>query len=188
VGNCRARSDDGSADGEAAASTFGDVRMTASILCPVDFSDESLASLNQAARVAERSDAQLVALHVADPLLVHSAAAAYHTDVVVRENTRALQEAVDRIRRTGAGHLKMSVHVVVGDPVTEICKFCDEHDIDLIVMASHQLHGYLPLPLGSVSDGLLRRAPTPILVFPPHSGSHASTVCVRVDHTTASRP
>jgi nucleotide-binding universal stress UspA family protein len=186
-GNSRGRSDDGSnRRREIATSTVEDVRMRASILCPVDFSDESLASLNQAATIAERSDARLVALHVADPLLVRGVAAAYHTDVVVQENTRALQEAVDQIRRAGAGHLKASVHVVVGDPVIEICQFSNKHHIDLIVMASHQAHGYLRLLFGSVTDGVVHRALTPILVLPPHPSPHASTFCVRLDHTTAS--
>jgi nucleotide-binding universal stress UspA family protein len=160
--------------------------MTASILCPVDFSDESLASLNHAAMIAGRSDARLVALHVADPLLVRGAAATYHTDVVVHENTRALQEAVGQIRCAAARHLKTSAHVVVGDPVREICRFCSEHNIDLIVMTSHQVHGYLRLLFGSVTDGVVHGAPAPILVFPPHPSRHALTVGVRLDDATAS--
>jgi universal stress protein A len=160
--------------------------MTASILCPVDFSDESLASLNKATAIAERSDARLVVLHVADALLVRGAAAAYHADVVVHENTRALQETVGHLRRAGAGHLEVSVHVVVGDPVTEICKFCSEHNIDLIVMASHQVHGYLRLLFGSVTDGVVHAAPAPILVFPPYPSQHALAVGVRLDDPAAS--
>jgi hypothetical protein len=39
---------------------------------------------------------------------------------------------------------------------------------------------------GSVTDGVLHRAATPILVVPPHPSPHASTACVRLDHATAS--
>jgi nucleotide-binding universal stress UspA family protein len=160
--------------------------MTPCVLCPVDFSDESLTSLNEAAVIAARSDGRLVALHVADPFLVRAAVGAYHTDIVVQENGRALQEAVEQVRRGLVAHLKLGVHVVVGDPATEICKFCSEHEVDLIVMAHHQFHGYLRLLFGSVTDRVLRVAPAPVLVFPPHCTPHAPRVCVRLDPVATS--
>jgi universal stress protein A len=156
-----------------------DVRSTASILCPVDFSDESLAALRSAATIARRSGARLVALHVADGLLVTAAAGAYHTDVVVRESTRALGDTVDQIRREAGGDgLETAAYVVVGEPTSEICRFCSGHDIDLIVMGSHQMSGYHRLFFGSVADGVLRHAPAPVLVIPPHANPHASTAGV----------
>jgi nucleotide-binding universal stress UspA family protein len=164
------------------------VRMTASILCPVDFSEESLTTLRRAAMMAERSAARLAALHVADPLLVRAAAAACHVDVVVRESARALHDALDRIRRTDAGGVTMSAHVVVGDPAPEICRFCGEHDIDLIVMASHTLKGPRRLVAGSVAERVLSCAPVPILVFPARPTGRASTMqtLLRLDDAATS--
>ncbi len=168
-----------------------DVRVTPSILCPVDFSDESLASLRRAMAIAGRSGARLAALHVADELLVHGAAVAYHTDVVVEESRRALHEAVDEIRReTRAVALEIHVHVVVGDPASEICRFCRRHDVDLIVMASHELHRYRRLLFGSVAEYVLRSAPAPILVIPPRPSQRGSAmgVTLRLEGAAASHP
>ncbi len=161
---------------------------TASILCPVDFTDESLATLCRAAAIASRSGARLAVLHVADPLLVRAAAGAYHMDIVVGESRRALEDAVEQVRRAAApGGLDAGVHVVVGDPASEISKFCAAHDVDLIVMASHQVKGYRRLLFGSVTAGVLRGTSAPVLVFPPDPSGRASTLCLtlRLDDAPA---
>ena len=153
-------------------------RTMPSILCPVDFSDESLIVLRRAATIAAHSGARLAALHVADALLVRAAEGAYHTDVVVHESARTLKDAVDAIRSdvTGSG-VDIGAYVVVGDPAAEICKFCSDHEIDLIVIASHQVKRYRRL-FGSVAGDVIRIAPVPVLVFPAQPSVHASTVSV----------
>jgi nucleotide-binding universal stress UspA family protein len=149
-----------------------------SILCPVDFSDESVIALRRAATLAAESDARLTALHVADALLVHAAEGAYHTEVVAHESARTLQDTVDAIRSdTAASALDIESYVVVGDPAAEICKFCGKHAIDLIVMASHQVNRYRRL-FGSVADDVIRGAPVPVLVFPAHLSVDPSTMSV----------
>jgi nucleotide-binding universal stress UspA family protein len=165
-------------------------RSMASILCPVDFSDESLATLCRAAAIASRSRARLAALHVADPLLVRAAAGAYHMDIVVGESRRALEDALEQVRGAAApAEIEVGAHVVVGDPAHEISKFCAAHDVDLIVMASHQLTGYRRLLFGSVTDGVLRGTSAPVLVFPPHPSERASTLCLtlRLDDAPAAQ-
>jgi nucleotide-binding universal stress UspA family protein len=153
-------------------------RTMPSILCPVDFSDESVIALRRAATIAAQSGARLVALHVADALLTHAAEGAYHKDVVVHESARTLGDAVDEVRSAAAaGPLDICACVVVGDPAAEICKFCSDHEIDLIVMASHQVNRYRRL-FGSVADGVIRSAPVPVLVFPAQPSLHAPTVSV----------
>jgi nucleotide-binding universal stress UspA family protein len=167
----------------------GDVEMTASILCPVDFSDESIAALRRAAVMATRSGARLAALHVADALLVHAAATEYHRDVVVRDSKRSLAQAVDELcRDLRTGSRDISVHVAVGDPATEICAFCARHDIDLIVMASHQVKGHHRLFSASTAECVVRGALAPVLVFPTHTNPRLSTVWVAFDVEDAPAP
>jgi nucleotide-binding universal stress UspA family protein len=155
------------------------LRKPASILCPVDFSDESLATLARAMEIANRSGARLVALHVADPLLARAAAAAYHRSVVIEESTRALRDAVDHVRwETGSGNVDIAVKVALGDTASEICRFCRDHAVDLIVMGSHASGTYRHRLFGSVCECVLRTAPVPVLVFPHGPAGQASTMCV----------
>ncbi len=53
-------------------------------------------------------------------------------------------------------------HVVVGMPDTEIHRFADEHNVDLIVVGSHGRHGFALL-LGSTSTGVLHGAQCDVL-------------------------
>jgi nucleotide-binding universal stress UspA family protein len=144
--------------------------MFGSILCPVDFSGESLAALRYAATLAGRSGARVAALHVADPFLVQAATAALQKPLVVRESERALEEAVRQIRRDiGADAPAFDVHVATGDPAVEICRYARRHESDLVVMTSHQLRGVQRLLFGSVPESVLRSASAPVLVFPAHN-------------------
>jgi universal stress protein A len=153
-------------------------RTSRSILCPVDFSDESLATLARAAEIARRSGARLVAVHVVDPLLAQAAAAAYHTPVVIEESEQALRDAIHHIRwETGTGGPPIAARVLVGDTATAICDFCRHHAVDLIVVGSHESGRYRHRVFGSVCENLLRNAPAPVLVFPAHA-SRLATVCV----------
>jgi nucleotide-binding universal stress UspA family protein len=155
------------------------LRTSASILCPVDFSDESLATLARAVEIATRSAARLMAVHVADPLLVQAAAAAYHTAIVIQQSERALRDAIDHVRwETGAGGLEIATRVLVGDAATAICDFCRHHEVDLIVVGSHESGRYRHRLFGSVCEILLRSAPAPVLVFPTRANRLTTTVSV----------
>lgn len=158
-------------------------RTSRSVLCPVDFSDESLATLARAFDIARRSGARLVAVHVVDHLLAQAATAAYHTAVVIEESEHALWDAIDHIRLdTGTGGPQIAARVLVGDTATAICDFCRHHAVDLIVVGSHESGRYRHRLFGSVCENLLRNAPAPVLVFPANA-SRLPTLCV-VDRLT----
>jgi nucleotide-binding universal stress UspA family protein len=54
----------------------------------------------------------------------------------------------------------------LGDPVDEIVKTAEEHEVDLIVMATAGHHGVLDALRGNVTERVLRRAPCPLLAVP----------------------
>lgn len=60
-----------------------------------------------------------------------------------------------------------------GDVGSTLIAFVDEHDIDLIVIASRGRSGMKRALLGSVADEVVRRAPCPVLVV---KGSATSLV------------
>lgn len=57
--------------------------------------------------------------------------------------------------------------VVTGNPADEIVRTARTLDVDLIVMASHGRGGPKRWLLGSVAERVVRRAPCPVLIYPP---------------------
>jgi nucleotide-binding universal stress UspA family protein len=55
-------------------------------------------------------------------------------------------------------------HYLRGSPVIEILAFAEEENIDLIVMASHGRTGLSRLLMGSITEGVMRKAHCPVLV------------------------
>ena len=53
---------------------------------------------------------------------------------------------------------------LVGSPVDEICGLAKKYDADLIVVGTHGRRGVSRLLLGSVAEGVLRSASSPVLV------------------------
>jgi type II secretory ATPase GspE/PulE/Tfp pilus assembly ATPase PilB-like protein len=53
---------------------------------------------------------------------------------------------------------------VVGTPHREICRYAQEHEIDLIVMGTRGRTGIAHVTIGSVAERVLRGAPCPVIV------------------------
>lgn len=53
------------------------------------------------------------------------------------------------------------------DVVEEVCRYATSFDVSLIVTATHGRSGLRSLLVGSVAEGLLRKAPCPVLVVRP---------------------
>lgn len=54
--------------------------------------------------------------------------------------------------------------LVWGHPATEICRFAETQDVDLIVIGSHGRSGLKEALLGSVSHAVANRAPCPVTI------------------------
>jgi universal stress protein A len=139
---------------------------TQRILCPTDFSHFTDAALSYASSLAEESGAKLFIAHVdeyreADAALGEAAIA--HTapwSVVDRSEVRRQLEKV----QPTLSHVTFERRYLKGDPVREIVAFAEREQIDLIVMGSHGRTGLPRLLMGSVAEGVARRAPCPVLI------------------------
>lgn len=77
---------------------------------------------------------------------------------------------------------KISTVVRVGSPRQEILRVLRERHVDLLVLASHGDGGWKRTLLGSVSEGVARRAPCPVWIVPPGAGMpHGNCVLVPLD-------
>jgi universal stress protein A len=135
------------------------------IMVPVDLTDDSAALVRCAAGLCTRVGGDLTILHV------YSAEAAL---AALRESGLFLDLYVARLRselnflraQAGLSGLKPRIEVVEGDPVSVILTRAAEMKTDLIVMGTHRRAGLSRLLMGSVAEGVLRRAPCPVVLIP----------------------
>jgi universal stress protein A len=131
------------------------------ILVAVDLTKDSHKVLERAVQIAERNKAKLSIMHTLEPL-----GFAYGGDIPM--DLTSIQDQLDehakqRLAEIADHHVaREDQHVVVGMPDTEIHRFAEEHDVDLIVVGSHGRHGFALL-LGSTSTGVLHGAQCDVL-------------------------
>ena len=138
------------------------------ILAPTDFSHHAEAALRYAGGLAERFGATLHLLHVLpdvvvpvgpDPSLVSSFPPEYY-----RETEERSREALGRALDPAWGNpAALEMEVRWGDAVAGIIGYAADHQIDLIVVATHGRSGLSHVLLGSVAEQIIRDAPCPVL-------------------------
>jgi nucleotide-binding universal stress UspA family protein len=133
------------------------------ILHPTDFSTPSEYAFQVACSLARDHNAQLIVLHAVPPATAdYGGLAPYETPAGYR---RQLWDEVRRL--TGLEpyirELNIKSELVDGDPVRVILSRAGELGCDLIVMGTHGRRGLSRLLMGSVAEGVLRRAPCPVL-------------------------
>jgi nucleotide-binding universal stress UspA family protein len=143
-----------------------------SVLCPIDFSDDSRLALQYAAAIARRSGGRLRVLYVNDPLLVAAAAVGTRNRTIVKDSARGLQNFVDAtLPPASRGPLALKVRAAVGSPADEIIKAATREPSDLIVVGTHGLTGASRLLLGSTTLSVLQHTAVPVLAV-PRAGEH----------------
>ncbi|MDY7116052.1 universal stress protein [Halomonas sp. SSL-5] len=131
------------------------------VLVAVDLTKDSHRVLERAHQIADRNQAKLSIMHTLEPL-----GFAYGGDIPM--DLTSIQDQLDEHAKHRLAEIadprvaKEDQHVVVGMPDTEIHRFAEEHDVDLIVVGSHGRHGFALL-LGSTSTGVLHGAQCDVL-------------------------
>jgi nucleotide-binding universal stress UspA family protein len=142
-----------------------------SVLCPIDFSEQSRLALRYAEAVARRGGARLTVSYANDPLLVAAAAAALHDRRVVQRSVSELRTFIGATLEPDASkRLRLKTQVSVGSPADEILKAAARGGCDLIVMGTHGLTGANRLLMGSTALSVLQRTTIPVLSVPWTSG------------------
>jgi nucleotide-binding universal stress UspA family protein len=128
------------------------------ILVPVDFSECSIQALHYAVHLAEPLGAQLIVLHVVEPILHYAAGA----DILFEEQLRSARHELSRLLE-GLGGVKLHMIVQEGSPYRAIADAADRLEAELIVMGTHGRKGVSRLFVGSVAERVLRMATCPVL-------------------------
>jgi nucleotide-binding universal stress UspA family protein len=141
------------------------------ILVPVDFSENGRCGLAHAREIAAVYGAQLALMHVVEEFVPPGV---YGLDrdplhsVSEEVQSRAREEMARMARQAKRPDVEIENYIVSGHAAREIVSFAEEHDIDLIVMASHGETTIEQVFLGSVVDRVIHRAPCPVFVVKPH--------------------
>ena len=145
------------------------MRVTPSILCPVDFSEASAGALRYAAAVATHFGTRLIVLTVEDPVLTE--ALDLGTGIMWTPDHSKKELAQFAAKTFAAGPsvgASLEFEVTVGKPASEILRLARERSSDLIVVSTHGLTGMRKLFFGSTTERVLRETTTPVLVTPAH--------------------
>jgi len=138
-----------------------------SILVAVDGSDCANAAVSLATKLAKEDGAKLLLVNIVDVSKL-VAVAGYETPYPV--------DALDVLRESGEEELgdaksaceAAGVNVTLasgqGDACDEILRIAKENKVGLICMGTHGRKGLAHLFIGSVAEGVLRRATVPVLV------------------------
>ena len=149
------------------------------ILFPTDFSQYNDAALRLASSLAAEAQTKLYIIHVFDVqnLSVAMGEASFYDAPTSREELRNAEEQLGSVVPSIAG-VDFAHECMTGNPVLEILKFAESHDVDLIVMASHGRTGLSRLLMGSIAEGVLRKAKCPVLIVkqPSAKGEPAEPV------------
>lgn len=142
------------------------------LLHPTDLSPAAAPALEYAASLARWYRASLTVLHVVptlDAIQMPPEALGGASHVVYTPTAEAV--AAD-VRRTLAldrlGDIDLRVMVVAGDPDQVIVDQALTQAASLVVMGTHGRRGFDRLLHGAVAERVVRRAPCPVLMIPPH--------------------
>jgi nucleotide-binding universal stress UspA family protein len=142
------------------------------ILCPTDLSEASVRSLTYAAAVARWYEARLTVLHVVptfDPITVGPGTLNGPLQTVMpMSRLEILDEMRGITERAGIGSIHANLSAHQGDPARNIIDQALAIAADLVVMGTHGRSGFERLLIGSVAEKVLRKAPCPVLLVPPH--------------------
>ena len=134
---------------------------TSNILVTLDATPTDRAIIEHVIPLATMAHSHVVLLHVADGW----AARTYGADAIspeIREDTAYLQKVCEEF--TAAG-ISAEAELAYGDPVTEIVKWVEEKNCDLVAMSTHGHRFLADLFLGVTATRVQHRLKIPVLLL-----------------------
>ncbi len=136
------------------------------ILYATDFSPIAESAAPYAAALARSYGSKIHAVHVRS-LQAYGMAPPESWPALKEATEFQMKEQVTHLDRLFRG-VEHTATVSEGDVWDVVAKLIEEKRIDLVVMGTHGREGLGKIFLGSVAEGMLRRAPCPVLTVGPH--------------------
>ncbi len=143
------------------------------ILCPIDFSENSLEALRYAAHTALKENATVYLIHIVDSRVYDYGGPIYEPVMPAMKpviDQASKDQLRDKLLEKVPKEIEGRVETVVsfGVPFVEIIKAARDYDIDLIIMGTHGRSGISHMLIGSVAEKVVRKAPCPVLTVRSH--------------------
>ncbi len=134
------------------------------ILCPIDFSEDSIAAFKAAYTLALCFSAHLIAVHVMpglQTLKMQQNRPAHHRIV-----ESFFGEQLDlAVQQTANGFVRVESILLQGNPADEIIRVADHLTVDAIIMAEAKGDDWEKVRDGSMSDEVAGHASCPVFVL-----------------------
>jgi nucleotide-binding universal stress UspA family protein len=157
------------------------------LLCATDFSEGAAAALEVAVVLARPFQAEIRIVHVRRAPVPRGSPVACLAHVPGSE-AKSPADIMQELNRCGQAALASGVAArsatLQGDPADQIVREAKHTAADIIVMGRHSHGASHPRVLGSVAEGVLRKAPCPVVVvrtFPRHRGEGPRHVLCGLD-------
>lgn len=141
------------------------------ILAPVDFSEPSTMAVRHAKELALTYGAKISLLHAVEEVMYPSAYGMEMPSVPGPKVIERVENSLAEMVRTEIGVEHVVVNGVIGYAPSVILDYEDDHDIDLICIATHGRTGLDRLLLGSVTERVVRRASVPVFIVKSYGKS-----------------
>lgn len=128
------------------------MKVISRILCPIDFSDQSMRAFQYAQELAEESESALLVCHAFDR----------PAGFDITNQTEPADESIKQrlVDLTSKVPIERFLHA--GSPGKVICWLAEDQGCDLIVMGTHGRTGLRHLLFGSVAEFVLQHAHCPV--------------------------
>ncbi len=140
------------------------------IVFPTDFSEQSATACEFATSLARDSNAQLLICHDREDPLAYAERGVGKVDIDAKAIAEILQDVMPSDPEVG-----YSQCLLHGDPVQAIVKYAEDEQADLIVLGTHGRRGLSRMLMGSVAEGVVRRAACPVLTIKSKAGTATET-------------
>jgi nucleotide-binding universal stress UspA family protein len=140
------------------------------ILCPIDFSKPSFEGLKVALEIAEKDSAELILVHVVQPVQPVPAPgvpAGYGIQDYYEERSATARKSFDEIVAQDIPQgVAVRTEVARGQAADEIVREAESEKVNMIVTSTHGWTGWRRFMFGSVAERVIRLASCPVLIIP----------------------
>jgi nucleotide-binding universal stress UspA family protein len=149
-------------------------------LVAIDGSEHAMRALDVAVTLANPMHGELVLCYVIDS--ARAARLSFGEPALLDGSYDALRSDGEyyldqAMQRASLAQAKATTVLAYGDPAEEIRRVASQKHATMIVMGTHGRTGLAHIVMGSVAEGVMRRASVPVVVVPPlRSATESSAV------------